>query len=62
MSVVYEYRCTAGNEPIEHLAALGKAPDEITCPEHGAPAKRQVSRGSFLTFPGSHNAEYRKTS
>lgn len=58
---VYEFKCSAGNEPIEALYPLGKAPDEITCPDHDAPARRQVSRASFLTFPGSYKAEHPKT-
>lgn len=60
MSVVYEYRCSAGNEPIEHLAPLGRAPEEITCPDHGSIARRKVSAAMFLSFPGSYKAESRK--
>lgn len=59
--VIFEYTCQAGNEPIEHLAPLGKAPDEITCPDHQSIAKRKVSAASFLSFPGSYKAAHPKT-
>lgn len=60
MSVIYEYRCMNG-EPIERFYPIAAAPETITCDEHNTIARRQVSNGNFLTFPGSYAAESRKT-
>lgn len=60
MSVLYAYRCSAGNESVEAFFPLGQAPDEIRCEDHNSPARRQVSNGNFLSFPGSYKAASRK--
>lgn len=56
--VIFVYACPYG-EPIEAFFPLGEAPDTLTCEEHNSPARRQVSRGNFLAFPGSYKAESR---
>lgn len=57
---LYEFKCTAGNEPIEVFFRLGHAPDTITCPEHNSIARRQLSRGEFLAVPGGYADSARK--
>lgn len=61
--ILCAYRCTAGAEPIEAFFPLGKAPDTVPCEEHNSPARRQLSRGEFLTVPGGYadsSRDYRK--
>jgi hypothetical protein len=60
VTVLYVYRCTAGNEPIEHFFPLGEAPDIVLCPDHDSPAKRIPGSVTFLKVPGGHNATYTK--
>lgn len=61
MSVIFVYRCASGNESIEQFFRMGEAPETVICPDHGSLAKRQVSNGNFLSFPGSYKAAHPKT-
>jgi hypothetical protein len=56
--VVFAFRCSAGNEYLEEFFRLGQAPDEITCPDHGSPARRSFGSNPFVAFPGSHKYDH----
>ena len=51
---LYVFKCSAGNEELEHFYPLGGCPDEVTCPEHDSPARRIVARGTFSRVPGGY--------
>jgi putative FmdB family regulatory protein len=49
----YEFRCPRGHEFEKFYRSIGAAPAEVTCPECGAIAERQLSAGAGLVFKGS---------
>lgn len=57
---LYVYRCPAANEDLQAFFPLGQAPDSVTCPDHGAPARRLPSRGTFAQVPGGHDQTYKR--
>ena len=49
----YEFRCPNGHEFERFYRKISDAESEVTCPECGAPAQRQMSAGAGLLFKGS---------
>ena len=49
----YEFRCPKGHEFERFYRKISDAPSEVTCPECGALAERQLSGGAGLLFKGS---------
>jgi putative FmdB family regulatory protein len=49
----YEFRCTDGHIFDRFFRKISDAPSEVSCPECGKPATRQLSAGAGLLFKGS---------
>ena len=49
----YEFRCTDGHIFERFYRKISDAPSEVSCPECGKPATRQLSAGAGLLFKGS---------
>lgn len=49
----YDFRCSAGHNTERFYRKISDAPAELTCPECGELAVRQVSGGAGLVFKGS---------
>jgi putative FmdB family regulatory protein len=49
----YEFRCQRGHEFDRFYKTMSAAPSELTCPDCGGVALRQLSGGAGLLFKGS---------
>jgi putative FmdB family regulatory protein len=49
----YEFRCPSGHEFERFYRKISDAESEVSCPECGAIAERQLSAGAGLLFKGS---------
>jgi putative FmdB family regulatory protein len=49
----YDFRCSAGHNTERFYRKISDAPAELTCPDCGEVAVRQVSGGAGLVFKGS---------
>jgi putative FmdB family regulatory protein len=49
----YEFKCPKGHTFDRFYRKISDAPAEVTCPECGARAERQLSGGAGLLFKGS---------
>jgi putative FmdB family regulatory protein len=49
----YDFRCPGGHEFERFYRKMSDAPGEVSCPDCGAVAVRQVSGGAGLLFKGS---------
>ena len=49
----YEFRCADGHIFDRFYRKISDAPSEVSCPECGKPATRQLSAGAGLLFKGS---------
>lgn len=49
----YDFRCPAGHAFERFYRKISDAPSEVSCPDCGAVAARQVSGGAGLLFKGS---------
>ena len=49
----YEFRCPDGHEFEKFYRKISDAVSEVSCPECGKPATRQLSAGAGLHFKGS---------
>jgi putative FmdB family regulatory protein len=49
----YEFRCSDGHSFDRFYRKISDAPSEVSCPECGKPATRQLSAGAGLLFKGS---------
>ena len=49
----YEFRCPAGHTFDQFFRSIGSAPTQVSCPQCGETAERQISGGAGLHFKGS---------
>jgi putative FmdB family regulatory protein len=49
----YEFRCPSGHDFEKFYRSIAAAPSEVTCPQCGKVAARQMSAGGGLVFKGS---------
>ena len=49
----YEFRCPSGHDFEKFYRSIAAAPGEVTCPQCGKVAVRQMSAGGGLVFKGS---------
>lgn len=57
---LFAYLCPAAGHEIEAFYESGQAPDTMECPDHGAPARRLMSRGTFAPVPGGYDQTYKR--